>query len=100
MIVKALVICLCFVHRCIGYLKKVIDSMKERNVEADEIKAFQTRVQGYYKNVIAPNIKDFDFYAGESMNNDGMYVSLQLEYLTSKYAVYGLTGARVVGSYS
>ncbi len=65
----------------VGYLKKVIEKMKANGKDADQIKAFQTKVQGYFTKVIGPNFKDYDFYAGESMDADGMYGNLKLQYL-------------------
>jgi len=55
-----------------GYLKKVVAKLKESGKSDDEIKEFQTKVQGYFTKVIAPNFKDYDFYVGESMDTDGM----------------------------
>lgn len=48
--------------------------MKENGADETAIKNFKTSVQGYYSKVIAPNFKDYDFYVGESMDTDGMYV--------------------------
>lgn len=56
----------------IGYLKKVIEKLKEDGADEEKVKAFQTSVQNYFTKKIAPNFKDFDFYAGESMDPDGM----------------------------
>jgi len=58
------------------YLKKVVEKFKEAGKSEEEIKAWQTKVQGYYTKQIAPNFKDFDFYAGESMDPEGMVVLL------------------------
>lgn len=55
-----------------GYLKKVVEKFKEAGKSEEDIKKFQTKVQGYYTKEIAPKFKDFDFYAGESMDPDGM----------------------------
>ena len=55
-----------------SYLKKVVEKLKESGKNEDEIKAFQTGVQAYFKDKISPNFKDFDFYTGESMDPDGM----------------------------
>jgi len=59
-----------------GYLKKVVEKFKEAGKSEEEIKKFQTGVQTYFTNEIAPKFKDFDFYAGESMDQDGMVVLL------------------------
>ena len=59
-------------RRSIGYLKKVVEKLKEAGKDDAEIKAFQQKVQGYFTKVIGPNFKDYDFYTGESMDADGM----------------------------
>ena len=61
---------LIFLHA--GYLKKVVEKLKEGGADEDKIKAFQKKVQNYYTTKIAPNFGDFDFYTGDSMNPDGM----------------------------
>ena len=61
-----------------AYLKKVVEKFKEAGKTEEEIKAFQTKVQGYFTKEIAPNFKDFDFYTGESMDPDGMCVGFLL----------------------
>ena len=48
--------------------------MKAGGKSEDEIKKFQTGVQGYFTKKLAPNFKDLDCYTGESMDPDGMYV--------------------------
>jgi glutaredoxin 2 len=55
-----------------AYLKKVVEKLKEKGASEDEVKSFQTKVQGYFTKVIGPNFKDYDFYVGESMDTDGM----------------------------
>lgn len=55
-----------------AYLKKVVEKLKEQGKSEDEIKEFQTKVQGYFTKVVGPNFKDYDFYVGESMDTDGM----------------------------
>ncbi|KAL9101442.1 MAG: hypothetical protein Q9163_003292 [Psora crenata] len=57
-----------------GFLKKAVEKMKEAGKSEDEIKKFQTGVQGYFTKKLAPNFKNLDCYAGESMDPDGMYV--------------------------
>jgi hypothetical protein len=57
----------------IGYLKKVVEKLKEQGADEEKVKAFQAGAQNYYSKHIAPNFKDFDFYTGESMDPDGMY---------------------------
>ncbi len=48
--------------------------MKGGGADDDKIKVFQKKIQSYYTSKIAPNFSDFDFYTGESMDPDGMYV--------------------------
>ena len=55
-----------------GYLKQVVEKLKKGGADEDKIKAFQKKVQDYYRTKIAPNFGDFDFYIGESMTPDGM----------------------------
>ncbi|KAL9130573.1 MAG: hypothetical protein Q9217_001286 [Psora testacea] len=55
-----------------GYLKKAIEKMKEAGKSEEEIKKFQSGVQGYFTKKIAPKLKDWDCYASESMDPDGM----------------------------
>ena len=55
-----------------AYLKKVVEALKAKGSSEEEIKSFQTKVQGYFTKVIKPNFKDYDFYVGESMDTDGM----------------------------
>lgn len=57
-----------------AYLKKVVAKLKEGGADEAKVKDFQTKVQNYYTKKIAPNFGDFDFYTGESMDPDGMYV--------------------------
>ena len=59
--------------RWAGYLKKVVEKLKEQGADEEKVKAFQNGAQNYYTKHIAPNFKDFDFYTGESMDPDGMY---------------------------
>lgn len=59
----------------VGYLKKVVEKLKEGGADEDKIKAFQKKIQTYYTMHIAPKFGDFDFYSGESMDPDGMYVT-------------------------
>lgn len=60
----------------LAYLKKVVEKLKEKGADEATIKKFQTGATNYYTNHIKPNFKDFDFYTGESMDPDGMCVSL------------------------
>lgn len=51
-----------------------MEKFKEAGKDEEFIKSFQKGVQGYYTKHIVPNFSDFDFYTGESMDPDGMYV--------------------------
>lgn len=61
----------------VAYMKAVKEKMKESGKSEEEIKAFETGAQGYAKKIVG-NFKDYDFYVGESMDPDGMSVSLLL----------------------
>jgi hypothetical protein len=56
-----------------GYMKAVKEKLKEKGADEAEIKDFETKAQGFAKKIIA-NFKDYEFFIGESMNPDGMYV--------------------------
>ena len=77
----------------LGYLKKVVEKLKEGGADDDKIKAFQKKVQGYYTSKIAPNFFDFDFYTGESMDPDGMYASRDIRCVNWTTADSGMTGS-------
>lgn len=53
-----------------------MEKLKEAGKDEEFIKKFQKGVQGYYTSKIVPNFSDLDFYTGESMDPDGMYVVL------------------------
>ena len=53
-----------------------MEKFKEAGKDEAFIKGFQKGVQEYYTKKIVPNFSDLDFYAGESMDPDGMYVVL------------------------
>ena len=57
-----------------AYLKKVVEKFKAAGKDEAFIKGFQKGVQEYYTKKIVPNFSDLDFYVGESMDTDGMYV--------------------------
>lgn len=57
-----------------GYMKAVKAALQEKNAPAETITAFEKGAQAYVKEHLLPNFKDFEFYTGESMNPDGMYV--------------------------
>ena len=52
----------------------MVEKLKEGGASDEKIKSFQKGVQDYYTKKIVPNFGDLDFYAGESMDPDGMYV--------------------------
>ena len=52
-------------------MKKVKNGLKENGASEETVKEFETGASGFAKKVIA-NIKDYDFYIGESMDPDGM----------------------------
>lgn len=55
-------------------MKKVVEKFKEAGKDEEFIKGFQKGVQGYYTKKIVPNFADLEFFAGESMDPEGMYV--------------------------
>lgn len=57
----------------VAYMKKVKEALKEKNAPEETITAFEKGAQAYAKKIVA-NFKDYDFYIGESMDPDGMYV--------------------------
>lgn len=58
----------------LGYLKKVIEKLKEAGKSEEEIKKFQAGVQGYYTKKLVPMFDELDFYTGETLDPDGMCV--------------------------
>jgi hypothetical protein len=56
-------------------MKKVKEGLKEKGASEEEISAFEKGAQGFAKKIVA-NFKDYEFLIGESMDPDGMYVSL------------------------
>lgn len=57
-----------------GYMKAVKAALQERGAPEEEISAFEKGASKYVKEKLLPNFKDFEFYTGESMNPDGLYV--------------------------
>lgn len=57
-----------------GYLKAVKAALQEAGKSDEEVKTFETGAQKFVKETLLPNFKDFEFYTGESMNPDGLYV--------------------------
>ena len=58
-------------------MKNVVQKLKEHGADEATVEKFQSGAQNYYTKHVGPNFKDFDFYAGESMDPEGMYVFLQ-----------------------
>lgn len=52
-------------------MKKVKESLSERNASEEEIKEFEKGAQAFAKKVVA-NFGDYEFLIGESMDPDGM----------------------------
>lgn len=55
-----------------GNVKKALAA---KGATEEEVKDFQAKANGFAKKIIG-NFKDYEFYIGESMNPDGMYVVL------------------------
>jgi hypothetical protein len=56
-------------------MKKVKETLKERNAPEAEITAFEKGAGAYAKKIVA-NFKDYEFFTGESMDPDAMVVLL------------------------
>ncbi|CAJ0831506.1 235_t:CDS:2 [Entrophospora sp. SA101] len=57
-----------------GYMKKLAAHVQEQNPNID-IKEWQKKIQSFSKKII-DNVKDYQFYTGESFNQDGMIALL------------------------
>ena len=57
-----------------GYMKTVKNKLKEKGASEETIAEFEKGAQKYVKEKLIPNFKDFEFFTGESMDVDGMYV--------------------------
>jgi len=55
-------------------MKKVKEAMKAKGASDDEVKQFETGASGYAKKIVG-NFKDYEFFIGESMDPDGMWVT-------------------------
>ncbi|KAI3401297.1 hypothetical protein diail_12003 [Diaporthe ilicicola] len=78
-----------------GYMKAVVEALKEAGKGDDEVKAFQTGAQKYVKEKLLPNFKDYEFYTGESMNPDGMIALLNYrEDGTTPYFIFWKHGLK------
>ena len=71
-----------------GYMKKVKDTMKENGAGDDAVKEFETGASAYAKKIVG-NFKDYEFLIGESMDPDGMYVTLLVELVVFESANKG-----------
>ncbi|KAK2594541.1 hypothetical protein QQS21_007760 [Conoideocrella luteorostrata] len=82
-----------------GYMKAVKSAMQGRGASTEDITAFEKGAQGYVKEKLLPNFKDFEFYTGESMNPDGLIVLLNYrEDGTTPYVIvwkHGLSEMKV-----
>jgi Translationally controlled tumour protein len=57
----------------LAYMKAVKEKMKASGKDEAEIKEFETGAQAYAKKIVG-GFKEYDFYVGESMDPDGMFV--------------------------
>lgn len=57
-----------------GYMKAVKAKLAENGASPEEITAFEKGASSYVKEKLLPKFKDFEFYTGESMDPDGLYV--------------------------
>ena len=55
------------------YMGNVKKALTQKGASEDEVKDFQAKANAFAKKIIG-NFKDYEFYIGESMNPDGMYV--------------------------
>jgi hypothetical protein len=56
-----------------GYMKAIKKKMQDAGKSEEEVTAFEKGAAVAAKKIVA-NFKDYDFYVGESMAVDGMYV--------------------------
>lgn len=54
-------------------MKAVKEKLKERGASDEEVTKFEKGAAAYAKKIVS-GFKDYDFYVGESMDPDGMYV--------------------------
>lgn len=66
-------------------MKSIENALKEKNAPEEEIKAFKDGASKYVKEKLLPNFKELEFYTGESMDPDGMYVSSLLNFAPIDY---------------
>lgn len=53
-------------------MKSVKAKLEEKGASEDEIKAFTTGAQAYFKTKLLPVFGDLEFFTGESMDPDGL----------------------------
>lgn len=56
-------------------MKAVKTKLTEKGASAEEVAAFEKGAQAFAKKVVG-SFKDWEFFTGESMNPEGMYVNL------------------------
>ncbi|KAI9897601.1 hypothetical protein N3K66_007457 [Trichothecium roseum] len=59
-----------------GYMKAVKSKLQDLGKPTEYITEFEKNAQGFVKEVLLPNFKDFEFYTGESQDPDGMVALL------------------------
>ncbi len=60
-----------------GYIRHVKEALREHGRTEEEVKAFETTVNGYLKQLLA-KFSECKFYTGESKNPDGMLAPLRV----------------------
>ncbi|KAK0384848.1 hypothetical protein NLU13_7326 [Sarocladium strictum] len=58
-----------------GYMKAVKAKLQEKG-DDEAVTTFEKGAQGWVKNTLLPNFKDWEFYTGESQDPDGMVALL------------------------
>ncbi|QKX58771.1 uncharacterized protein TRUGW13939_05898 [Talaromyces rugulosus] len=58
-----------------GYLRKVVNALKWKNVPNEEVITFQRGALAHRKRIL-DSFEDWEFYTGESMDENGMVVLL------------------------
>jgi len=56
-------------------MKKVKEALKAKGASDETVTEFEKGAQSFAKKIVT-NFKDYDFFVGESMDPDGMQVSL------------------------
>lgn len=76
-------------------MKAVVEALKHNGANEETIRRFQSGATRYYKKITA-NIKDYDFYAGESLEGEGMSVYLKTSNQRRDASTDVLPSARLV----